>query len=329
MQRVETPELLDIKHHPTFQLMQERRAEGSKPWSRRDGFKLGMVVEGGCFRSSIADGFLVELLEEGFRNTVDIVYGESVGSCNGASFISGQSSQSIETYWGINNRLFVNPLRILTGRTIIDTNFFITEAEKICPFDFAAFQDSGIKLKAVASRVDKPDDPREQYPLVVFSDFKDREDLVEACMAGIQMPFFCGGPYPYKGMRLWDGGIVDKFPIQTAIDDGCTHVLAVLATPYDYIPRDLGLVEGYLSARYLRRYNAELADYYLRVRAKFRNTMQFLREKQKTQAGFPFVATLALPAGTKRLSTYEKRGQVLMSMVNQARSITRQTLIDL
>lgn len=313
--------------NPVFQLMKDRKLEESKVWNRTDGQKLGVVIEGGSHRAVVSAAFLSELLVMGYRDSVDVLYGESVGACNGAVFVSGQLPEAIKTYWQlVNNLAFINPLRIAIGRPMVDINFFMTQVERHYPFDFTAFIDSGIKLAVMAARVNKPQNPEENYPLVSFSDFKDNPDLLEALKAAIWMPFFCGPPYPYNGMELWDGGIIDKLPVQTAFEDGCTHILVVLATPLDYIPRELNPLEKYLSLRYLRKFNPEIADYYARVRARFRQTMLFLRQKQITHDGPPYVAILTLPKGTKRLSTFEIREKALVGMAQKAQEATRQTL---
>lgn len=314
--------------NPVFQLMKDRKLEESKVWGRADGQKLGVVIEGGSHRAVVSAAFLSELLVMGYRDSIDVLYGESVGACNGAVFASGQLPEAIKTYWQlVNNWTFVNPLRVVTGRPMVDIDFFMAQAEKHYPFNFDAFIDSGIRLEVMAARVNKPQSPEEAYPLVRFSEFKDKHDLLEVLRAAIQMPFFCGRPYLLNnGMELWDGGIIDKLPAQTAIEDGCSHILVASATPLDYIPRNLNPLEKYLSLRYLRQFNPEIADYYGKVRERFRQTMQFLRQKQITHDGPPYVAVLTLPKGTKRLSTFEIREKALLGMAQRAREVVRQTL---
>lgn len=199
--------------NPVFQLMKDRKLEKSKVWDRTDGQKLGVVIEGGSHRAVVSAAFLLELLAMGYRDSIDVLYGESVGACNGAVFASGQLPEAIKTYWQlVNNLAFINPLRIAIGRPMVDINFFMTQLEK------------------------------------------------------------------------------------------------------------------YLSLRYLRKFNPEIADYYAKVRARFRETMQFLRQKQITHDGPPYVAVLTLPKGSKRLSTFEIREKALVGMAQKAQEATRQTL---
>ena len=307
--------------HPVFELMRDRRKEGSKPWNRTDGQKLGIVVEGGSLRAVASAATLVQLYTMGYRDSVDAVYGESVGVCNGAVFISGQIPEAIRTYWElVNNYLFFNPFRFWK---MVDTDFFLDQVERHYSFDFLAFQDAGIKLGVMAARVNKPKTPDESYPLVMFSDFEDKADLIGSLKGAIQMPFFCGGPYQYKNMKLWDGGIIDKFPVKAAIEDGCTHILAALASPIDHVPKDLNPLEKYASMAYLAMFNPEIASYYSGVRKRFRQTMEFLREKQTTRDKPPYIASVGLPEGPKILSTFELNEKVLIDMADRAGEVVR------
>lgn len=306
--------------HPVFKIIKDRATTGSKPGNRTDGAKVGVVVEGGGLRAVTSAAELVALQKMGYRDTVDAVYGESVGSGNAAWFLSAQLDKAIATYWElINNMSFINPLRTFRGG-MVNTKFLREQVEKHYPYQYPAFVESGIKLNILAARADKP--PKSQYnPLVMISQFENREDLLDALTAAVQMPFFGGAPYLYKGMQLWDGGILDKFPVQTAIEDGCTHILAVSSSPYDYHPTDHGWIEKYLIAQYFNKYNPDLGKICLGTKASYKQTMEFLRNKQENQDGPPYIATLALPAGSKRLGTFETNAKVLQ----QAASIAEQS----
>lgn len=76
--------------HPTLQLLRSRLADGSRPGARRDGFKLGLVVEGGGMRGCVTGGGLQALSDLGMRDAFDAVYGSSAGAINSTYFLSGQ-----------------------------------------------------------------------------------------------------------------------------------------------------------------------------------------------------------------------------------------------
>lgn len=307
--------------HPTIQIIKDRAREGSKPWNRTDGAKVGLVVEGGALRAVASAAELVALLKMGYRDTFDVVYGESVGAGNAAWFLSGQLDTAIATYWElVNNLSFVNPLRAFRGG-MVNTKFLREQVERHYPYDYQPFVDSGITLSVIAARADKPKEA-EYNPLVMISQFDDREDLLEGLTAVIQMPFFGGPPYPYKDMQLWDGGILDKFPVKSAIKDGCTHILAASSNPYDYTPKNHTWIETHLISHYFNRHNPDLGKIYLGTKLRFKQTMDFLRDKQETQDGSPFITTLALPAGSKRLGSFETNTRVLQQTASLAENAT-------
>lgn len=321
-----TKEKTEIRTHPAIQIIKDRAREASKPWHRIDEAKVGVVVEGGGLRAVISAAVLVALQKMGFRDSIDIIYGESIGCGNAAWFLSGQLDSAIATYWNlVNNFSFINPLRKLTGGEIVSTRFLMKQVETHYPYNYTAFLDSGITLGILAARVDRSPQQKEYNPLITIAEFSGREDLLEGLMAAFQMPFFVGKPYPYRDMQLWDAGIIDKFPVQKAIEDGCTHILAISSSPYDYIPKDYNLLQKYTATPYFNMYNSDIGKAYLQTRRRLRETMDFLRGKQVNQDGPPYIATLALPSGTKRLSTFEIRGYVLRQAALMSKGLTLST----
>ena len=78
--------------HPALQLLRTRALAGSRPGSRRDPFKLGLVVEGGGMRGCVSGGALQALSDLGLRDVFDAVYGSSAGAINSTYFISGAAA---------------------------------------------------------------------------------------------------------------------------------------------------------------------------------------------------------------------------------------------
>lgn len=69
--------------HPTLALVQQRLRQGCSPGARRDGFKLGLVVEGGGMRGIISGAMLMALQDLGLTGVFDAAYGSSAGAING------------------------------------------------------------------------------------------------------------------------------------------------------------------------------------------------------------------------------------------------------
>lgn len=59
-----------------LRLLLSRLQDGSAPGSRSDGFKLGLVVEGGGMRGIVTGAMLMGLQDMGLVNVFDSVYGE-------------------------------------------------------------------------------------------------------------------------------------------------------------------------------------------------------------------------------------------------------------
>lgn len=76
--------------HATLQLIRRRLMERSRPGARTDGFKLGLVVEGGGMRGCVSGGGLQAMHDLGMRDVFDAVYGSSAGAINSTYFLSGQ-----------------------------------------------------------------------------------------------------------------------------------------------------------------------------------------------------------------------------------------------
>lgn len=78
--------------HPVLKVMHQRMQDGtSRPGSRRDNFKLGLVVEGGGMRGVVTGAMLMGLQDMGlFSNVFDAVYGASAGAINATYYLTGE-----------------------------------------------------------------------------------------------------------------------------------------------------------------------------------------------------------------------------------------------
>lgn len=73
---METPaNLLPAEDHQVLQILKQRFDAGSRPGARTDGFKLGLVVEGGGMRGAVTGGALMAVLDLGLKSCFDAVYG--------------------------------------------------------------------------------------------------------------------------------------------------------------------------------------------------------------------------------------------------------------
>lgn len=301
--------------HPVIAAILERHQKKSKPQKRKDPYKIGLVVEGGSMRAIVSAAELVAIEQMGLKICFDIVYSESIGAGNAAHFLSSQLAKSIDIYYKhVNNKVFINLLRFLIGRPVVDIDFFMEVAEKAHPLDFQAFQKSGVTLKILATKVDYQSTSNfAKRPLVSFSEFRDKYDLLGAIRAAIHMPVWSGELISYKRMRLLDGGIVDKFPVQEAIADGCTHILALSTNPANYVPKQYNFLERLATTNYLNRLNPDLSRHFLQSQAvHYKKTLEMLRIKNKTKEGPPFIFTIFMLNSMKRVHHFEMDSKVLL-----------------
>lgn len=213
-------------NHPTLHLLRQRAREGSQPGARDDGFKLGLVVEGGGMRGAVTGGALIELLHLGMRGCFDAVYGSSAGAINSTFFLAGQE-EGVNIYAeNIANKRFCDVNRLMKGPgPVLDLDYLLEHVmhhEK--PLDWDAVIASPVPLKIVASSLD-------QLSSVTMQDFKDKDDLLCCLRASANIPEIVGGPMWHRGHRLVDAAVFEPVPFQAAIADGCTHVLALCSRP--------------------------------------------------------------------------------------------------
>ena len=138
-------------------------------------------------RGVVSAGMATGLEALGLRDAFDVVYGSSAGACAGAYFLAGQARAGARVYFEvINNRAFIDWLRCLRGRPIVDLDLLFDRVlREQLPLDFAALQASGVDLVVLASHVDEAHDGQETIvEPTCFSDFEDVDDLLGALHAG-------------------------------------------------------------------------------------------------------------------------------------------------
>lgn len=297
--------------HPVLKIILQRAKEKSKPLKRTDPYKVGLAIEGGAMRGVVSAGMLVAMERLGFRDCFDAIYGISIGTGNAAWFLSNQLGAAMNSYYErVNNFSFINPLRLIRKKPILSISYVEELLNKVYPLDFDEIKRSGIKLGVIVVRVDG----EEKNPLLCLSNFENGEDLMEALAAAVHIPFIAGKPYLYKGMKLWDGGLLERIPVPTAIKDGCTHILTLLNETLEersHIPKKIQLD---ISIGYLKRYNPKLIiPYFLDSYKNWDSILSLLKEKEKSLDKPPYILTIALPLGSKTVFGFELRHKALVN----------------
>jgi predicted patatin/cPLA2 family phospholipase len=297
----------------------DRARTGSRPGARTDPHRVALVVEGGAMRGVVSGGMVTGLEALGMRLAFDAVYGSSAGACAGAYFLAGQARLGARLYYeAVNNRKFINLLRGLQRRAIVDLDFVFDDVlSRQLPVNFEAIQQSGVELVVLASHVDGPErNPVNGLPhvdAVRFSRFEDADDLLGALHASAQMAVVGGAPFTYRGMRYWDAAITQPIPIHAALADGYSHILVLLTLPRDTRPGKMGLLDRLLVAPRVATASPSLARVYRSRAERYRETCQMIFEGSVRRSGPPYVEGIAADAAAPNISRTETRAPRLIA----------------
>jgi len=205
------------------------RARGTAD-GKTDGYKLGLVVEGGGMRGITSAGMLLGLKRQEMDDVFDAVYGSSAGAINLTYFLAPENfmaGANIYTDHIANNR-FIDLSRMLDsekGRPVLDIDFLLDYVmEHLVPLDWDKVVKSNVPLKIAASSLNA-------NKSVLLENFRDKQDLVECLRASASVPGIAGGPVYHRGDTLVDAMVFEPVPVWSAIDDGCTHVLTLSTKP--------------------------------------------------------------------------------------------------
>lgn len=160
----------------------------------------------------------------------DCCIGISAGSANMVTYIAGQRGRTLKfysdyafrrEYMGFGNMLrkgyFVN-LEYIYGT--------LSNSDGEYPLDYPAIAASDQKFIVVAT------DAETGLPIYYTKDDIAQDDygaiMGSSCVPAIDRP------YPFRGRKLYDGGIADPIPIEKAFQEGCDKVVLILTRPRDY-----------------------------------------------------------------------------------------------
>jgi predicted patatin/cPLA2 family phospholipase len=202
-------------------------AIGNSASARREGGKLGLVVEGGGMRGVYSGGALVAMEKLGLTDVFDEVYGESAGATNSCYFLAGQAQFGINIYLDdLTSLRFANPFR---PGTMLDLDYAIdvvVKSVKPLNIERVLASPSALYLAVTNALNGEPrmiDAKREGVPLLT---------LLKA--SGALVPLY-NHPVMIEGVPYVDGGIANPIPIRSAIENGCTQVLVLLTRPPAFV----------------------------------------------------------------------------------------------
>ncbi len=229
------PENKIVSPSDVVPILVDRLMSGSEPGKRHDGFRIALILEGGAMRSVISAGEVTGLSALDLIKAFDDIYAISAAGPVGAFVMAGQSHETLSNYWEETlNPAYVDRLRILRGKPVIDSSYTHDLIANKRPLDFDAFkkaQDSGINLHVYAADAASAN-------LVEFTNFETREDLLDKLVVGMEIPYASSVHTPRDG-RLVDASLVaGGLLLDQAIAGGATHIMTLLSGDREDLKRN-------------------------------------------------------------------------------------------
>ncbi len=209
--------------------------------------KVGLVLEGGAFRTIFSTGVWDAFLEHDIM--LDYVVGVSAGIAYGVSYLSRQPRRNLDIlvryandkrYMGMRN--LVNP----KNRCYWGLDFaYNTIPNELIPFDYDAFAAYPGQVEAVVTNLETGQAEYFPVPRGRDGNFK----LLQAtCALPLLFPV-----YHIDGKPVMDGGAADAIPFRRAFEQGCDRVVVCLTHERGYTRRPEKL-EAAIDKRYGRKY---------------------------------------------------------------------------
>ena len=297
----------DVDQPSVLDLVNDRLRDKSRPAQRTDSHKLGLVIEGGGMRGVVAGGMISALESLGVKNVFDVVYGTSAGAIIGAYFVADQARVGTTIYYeNINNSRFISRYNIFSSDPVMSLEFLL---DHVCvkekPLAAERVLDGPIPLIATATSLS-------DQATHALGNFSDREELFEALRCSARIPWVAGEPVQFRGQYYVDGGVVQPIPYKAAIDDGCTHIVALLTRPRDTVRAPAGLVERYIIARWLNNRSSGLGDRYLHCIEQHTDQIAFLHSGKRQSAAGVRAMPIQITPGPHLIGPLEKERLILL-----------------
>lgn len=209
--------------------------------------KIGLVVEGGGFRGLYTAGVLDYFLEQDWH--FPYVIGVSMGSVNGANYISKQQRRSIDVPMEfLYDPRYFSYRNLVTQRSLFGMDFIFDDIpNKYNEFDYDTFMNSDQEF--VITAMDVQFGGSRYFSKSELS----KDEMLDAMKASCSLPFI-SKMVNFKGKKYLDGGLSDSIPIRKAFEDGVDKVIALVTREEGYRkevkePSALKVVSGNLMYR--------------------------------------------------------------------------------
>lgn len=196
-----------------------------------------LIVEGGAMRSVFSAGLLDGFLEQKF-NPFDVYFGVSAGAYNLATYLAGNSGQSLKIFleFALHKR-FISYSRFIRGGHLLDLDWLFEET----------LTDYHLNLPAIYARnkslyVGVTDVHTGEAAYINTA----ADNLKQTIKASTALPLLYRGFPVLDGRPMTDGGVADGIPVAEAIRLGAKRIMVVRSRHKDYLKKDT------LGHRYIR-----------------------------------------------------------------------------
>jgi predicted patatin/cPLA2 family phospholipase len=282
--------------HPVLDVIRKRKAAGTLPGQHADDHVVALSIEGGGMRAAVSGGMVVALEQLGLSNVFDRIYGASGGLFNAAFFMAKQANYGSTIYAeNLTNKRFIDfgrlPRSLRGGPPVVSVDYAIDEVmsdERAVDWD--AVIESTIELHPIAASLD-------EWRAVDLGRPRTVQELQAQLRASSRVMVFGGPPYEINGSRYYDASLFMGIPYDLLIEDGSTHVLALLTRPGGQPRRGPSLLERTLFARILKRIDPRLPQAMKDRIENYRSTVTRLEEATRSPGAETPFAYAVQPGG--------------------------------
>ncbi|MDN5915832.1 MAG: patatin-like phospholipase family protein [Pseudonocardia sp.] len=204
-------------------LLRRRRDDASHPGARSDPHTVALVVGGGGMRGAYAGGMVHALQDAGLANGFDAVYGSSAGAFVGTALVLGHGEDAARIFVDdMADRDFIDPRRFGSRRPVVSLDHLLDHIlVHSKPTEWQSLVESPVRLRVMVTHAG---DLRPH----VITGLSHGDDWKRAMRATAAIPLLTGPPVLIDGESWIDGSVGDPLPVARALQDGATHVLALM-----------------------------------------------------------------------------------------------------
>lgn len=211
--------------------------------------KANLILEGGGMRGLYTAGVLDCFLDKGI--IFQDIIGVSAGACNAVSYMSGQRGRNLEINTGYcTDKRYISLMGLFTRGSIFNMDFLFDDIpNKLVPFDYDKFKQSGIRLVAVVTEC--------ETGKARYAEINDMQKDGIFVRASSSIPLV-SKIVNINNENFVDGGVSDSVPIHHSVDAGFDKHIIILTRQNGYQKEQ---------NKYIKLFKRKLKEYPLLIEA--------------------------------------------------------------